>query len=149
MHVNGGVNLSGYRSRWTDSQTSYASPSLLSTWYNFGTWTTAGSVGFDQIQLNRSISYNISGSGGFGDGSSVDYASPGLTRIYVGTPIDISAGDTVAMRHKYVTVAECSDWDVTATSTYSITFKKSGYYDHTSTSFKHIGWHDHDHSGIC
>jgi len=149
MHVNGGVNLSGYRSRWTDSQTSYASPSLLSTWYNFGTWTTAGSVGFDQIQLNRSIAYDVDGSGGFGDGSNTDSASPGLTRIYVGTPINISTGSTVAMQHQYQTTAECSDWFMDATSTYSITLKKSGYYDHTSTSFKHVARHWHDQSGMC
>jgi len=149
MHVNGGVNLSGYRSRWTDSQTGYASPSLLSTWYNFGTWTTGGSVGFDQIQLNRSIAYSVSGSGGFGDGTNTDSASPGLTRMYVGTPINISNGSTVAMQHAYVTVAECSDWFMDATSTYSITLKKSGYYDHTSTSFKHVARHWHDQSGMC
>jgi len=149
MRVQGGVNTSTYRSRWIDSQTGYNSPYLFSTWYNFGTWTTASSIGWDQIQLNRSLSYNVSGSGGFGDGTNTDSASPGLTRMYVGTPINISAGSTVAMQHEYVTVAECSDWIMDATGTWSITLKKSGYFDHTSTSFKHVARHWHDQSGMC
>ena len=148
----GGVNNSTY-SQYVNSS---GTISLLSnsTWQQFATYAVtdvAVSGGPDTMQLNIvSHSDNNWGSGGLLNVFSQNNGSFSNDVNPAGTAVTLpSFSRQYGWGGRLTSEAECSSFYAERTTTYSVTWKKSGYADYTTPEWKFVHDHDHNQSGSC